>query len=333
MDFGFYFLEFIYYFTCCSTIQKMALRSPRRLPKSLNRSTSPYSLSIARKHARSPDRMARRKHERRLRFFKRCSKFASLVASELRAWLIIGIGTIVVAILLALLFSPFFDVRQITIQRQDPRIDLAEVQQLLSPLFRQRLILITRNQVASILKPQFPDIDTISIEKEYPSTLIISMTLEPVVARVLIDDSDTVPAVQSGALVESGSYAYVTRSGLYVLSPIALASSTPIPLLHFTDWGIRPQNRSRIVASDFMEKIFVARDILRADFGLTTLDIVVYVRAQEFHIRTNKTTFWFDLKSTLPAQFQRLRQFLKNMTLDQAKQYIDLRIEDKIIFQ
>ncbi len=311
----------------------MPLRSPRRLPRFLNRETSLFSRSIARARYHTVDRRARRRHERWVRFAKKCSRLSSLVASEFRTWIAIGIGTIAVSILLALLFSPFFDVRQITIQRQDPRIDPSDVQQILAPLFRQRLILITKSQIASLLETQYPDIDRIEIEKQYPSTLSVFLSLEPVVARVLVDSDDSSQDTQSGAMIGSGSYAYITRSGYFVSSPIKLSGKTPVPILRFTDWGFRPQNRTRVILPDFIERIFTARDILRTDFGLSTLDIVVYVRAQEFHIRTNKLSIWFDLKSPLQEQFQRFRQFLKTLSLDQAKIYIDLRIADKIIFQ
>lgn len=258
----------------------------------------------------------------------------TLFVSEFRMWLLIGIGTIVSSILIALLFSPFFDVRTIVIQRQDPRIDLSDVQQNLAPLFRQRMVLVTKSQIASLLQSQYPDIESIAMTKKYPSTLSITLTLEPVVARVIIDESDPKDSSQTGAIVAgSGSYAYITKSGIFVESPIKLSGSVPIPTLRFTDWGIRPQNRTRVIQGEFTQQIFAARDALRTDFGLTTLDIVVYVRAQEFHIRTNKTTLWFDLKSSLNSQFERFRQFLKTLSLEQAKQYVDLRIEDKIVFR
>ncbi len=268
-----------------------------------------------------------------MRFLKQCSRFLSSVTSELRAWIIIGIGTVATSILLALLFSPFFNVRQINIRRQDPRIDPADVQHILAPLFQERLLLVTRGQIESLLQAEYPDIDTIEIVKDYPSTLSVSIRLEPVVARVVIDDSDASELTESGAMLETDSFSYITRSGYYVQSPIKLSGSTPVPILRFTDWGIRPQNGTHVILPEFIEQIFTARDILRTEFGLVTLDIVVYVRAQEFHIRTNKTTIWFDLKNPLQVQFQRFRQFLKTLSFDVAKSYIDVRIQDKIIFR
>ena len=126
---------------------------------------------------------------------------------------------------------------------------------------------------------------------------------------------------------------YVTKSGIFVASPIKLTSSLPIETLRVTDWGIRPQNRTRVISPSFLQMIFSARDILRTDFGLVVKDIVVYLRAREFHIRTNRVTLWFDLTSPLSIQFQHFREFLKNLPLNQVKEYIDLRVTDKIVYK
>ncbi len=310
----------------------MPLKGPRRLPKSFNRTASVYSRSLARKRYMTSDRRARRRRGKMIRWVRKLSKFSTVIASEFRTWLVIGVVATIVTVMLVLMFAPFFDVRQIVIRRQDPRVDLEDIQQALSPLFRQRLILITKNQVSGMLTPDYPDIDHIEIAKKYPSTLTVSIYLEPVAAAIVIDDSDAA-ATESGALVGSGTYAYITRSGYFVSSPIKLGGSTPIPMLQLTDWGIRPQNRTHVLSEDFIDQIFSARDALRTDFGLSTTGITVFVRAQEFHIRTNKVTVWFDLKSPLSLQFQRFREFLKTLSLDQAKEYIDLRIADKIIYK
>ncbi len=305
-----------------------------KLPKQLRRSSSPLSRSLARKYTGGSKRAARRRRERRMRFFRRFSRIGSLFLYEFRVWLIIGISVCILTTAAILIFAPIFDVRQIHIRRQDPRVDIAEIEQTLAPLFRQRLVLVTKNQVAAMLQNEYPDIEQVEVQKNYPSTLDITIVLEPVVASVTIDDPLEGTSTQSGsALSATGAFDYLTRSGYFVMSPIKLVSSVPIENLHVTDWGIMPQNRTQIIAPSFLKTIFSARDALRTDFGLTVKDIVVFLRAREFHIRTNKVTLWFDLTSPLSVQFQRFREFLKNFPLEQAKEYIDLRIADKIVYK
>jgi hypothetical protein len=314
----------------------MPLKAPARLPKHLRRRASPLTRSLAHKYCQVPDRRARRRKEIFVRFSRKAAKFGSFVASEFRIWMLIGAGTAIAGIIAILLFAPFFDVREMHVKRQDPRIDPEEIQEALSPLFKQRLVLVTRGQVEAMLQAVYPDVERVEIGKQYPSTLNVTVYLEPVAAQVKIDEGDLQAAVASGAvLTGSGAlemYSYVTRSGFFVTSPIRLTSS-PLPVLTITDWAIRPQNRTVLLQPDFLQDIFLARDTLRRDFGLTTANTIVYLRAQEFHIRTNKLVLWFDLRSPLTVQFQRFRRFLKEVPIDQTKEYVDLRIADKIVYK
>lgn len=311
----------------------MPMKASRKLPKRFNRQAGPLTKSLARSYYGGPQRRIRRRKEMFARWGRKMARFSDMVISEFRLWIAIGTGIIILTVAGTLLFAPFFDVREMKVRRQDPRIDPEEIQQTLSPLFKQRLVLVTRNQVAGMLHAEYPEIERVEISKDYPSTLSVSVYLESVAAEVVIADDMDVGS-GSGSTTGSGTdvYTYVTRKGTFVTSPIRLAGG-PYPKLTVTDWGIRPQNRTPLLAPEFLQTIFLARDALRRDFGLQSENISIYLRAQEFHIKTNKTTLWFDLRSPLNVQFQRFREFLKTLSLDQAKEYIDLRIADKIIYK
>lgn len=264
-------------------------------------------------------------------------RIGNVIASEFRMWLMLTGGGILIALAAVLLFAPFFDVRTIHIRRQDARIDLEEVQQTLSPLFRQRLVLVTRAQVGALLQDRYPDIERVEISKEYPSTLNVTIYTDPVVATINIDESDLPEPQGTGALLplrQTGASLrlYVTDRGYFVTSPVPLTTA-PLQQLTITDWGIRPQNRTRFLAPEFLQTVFRARDALRRDFGLEGGEVTLFVRAQEFHIRTEKGELWFDLQSPLSLQFQRLRELLKVVTFDQVTSYVDLRVSDKVIYK
>ncbi len=292
---------------------------------------------MARKQYANPTRRSRLRKERFIRWQRRMAKVMAAVVVEFRLWMAIGAGVVIVAVASILLFAPFFDVREMRIKRQDPRIDPEEVQQVLSPLFKQRLVLVTRSQVESMLQAEYPDIERVEIDKQYPSTLSVALYLEPVIAAIKVaENDDKIEQTGSGSALATDTgaslYSYISRSGYFETSPIRLVSEK-LPVLTITDWGIRPQNRTLLLEPETLRTIFQARDTLRRDFGLETTNITVFLRAQEFHIRTNKSTLWFDLRSPLPVQLQRFREFLKAVPLDQAKGYVDLRIADKIIYK
>lgn len=220
------------------------------------------------------------------------------------------------------------------IRRQDPRIDPEDIQDMLSPLFHQKLLLVSRSQVMTMLTASYPDIEKIEIAKNYPSKLTITIYLEPVIAEIKIDEGSTDSTASGSVLSGSGtsSYSYVTKRGYFITSPMKI-DSAPLPIITITDWAMRPQNRSLLLTEAFLHNAFLARDTLRRDFGLTTVNTVIFLRAQEFHIQTNKANLWFDLRSPLSVQFQRFRSFLKAVSFEDVKEYIDLRIADKIIYQ
>lgn len=271
------------------------------------------------------------------RWSRRTVRLGNLIASEFRVWLMIAAVVAVIALGAVLLFAPFFDVRTIHIRRQDARIDLEEVQETLSPLFRQRLVLVTKAQVSELLRSQYPDMNRLEISKQYPSTLNVTIYTDPIVAMIRIDDSSAADGTGSGELFpmdapENASWLYVTDRGYFITSPVPLTTD-PLEKLTVTDWGVQPQNRTRFIAPEFLQTVIRARDALRRDFGLTSKEIRIFIRAQEFHIQTEKGALWFEFGSPLSLQFQRFREFLKSVSFEQVKSYVDLRIADKVIYK
>lgn len=311
----------------------MALRKPARLPKSLRRPVSRETRVLARAYCHTPERARRNRRERFLRGFRRVERSAATLLREFRVWLVAGACVLVIAGICVLLFAPVLAVRTINVRRQDPRIDIEEIERTLQPLFHDRLPLISKKQVQDLLAEEYPDIERIEVAKNYPSTLTVSIYLEPVVASVIIDDAEDTLASGTGSTASGTEFSYITRGGMFVTSPLRLITTVPIETLHLTDWGIRPTNRTHLLAPEDLQAIFGARDTLRIDFGLKTTTMTLFQRAREFHIRTTAVTLWFDLQSPLSVQFQRFREFLKNSSLDQAKEYIDLRIADKVVYR
>lgn len=265
-----------------------------------------------------------------MRFLKKSKRFWTVTLVELRIWLLVGVAIVAVAVMAILLFSPYFNVREIHVRRQDARVDIEEVQKILTPLFSERLVFISRARVRDLLTTEFPDLDRVEIAKDYPSTLTVTVVLDPVLVRIGIDMERGSGSALSGSGV--AVHRYVTEDGYLVFSPIALADE-PTLALELTDWGLLPENRTKIFDPEDLRTVLLAGDILRRDFGLETRRTLFFLRAREFHIVTNKGEIWFDLGSLLSVQLERFRQFLSEASFDDVTKYIDLRIADKIIYR
>lgn len=88
-----------------------------------------------------------------------------------------------------------------------------------------------------------------------------------------------------------------------------------------------------LLPAALIERALRGRDILLRDFGLETLSMRLFVNAREFHLKTPKGWLWFDLESELSVHFFRLREFLRTISFDQVKEYVDLRIADKVVYR
>jgi len=308
------------------------LRKPTRLPRQFRRRAGSTAAMTAKKRHGTTERNKRRRQERWQRAMRKMKRFWTVTLVELRMWLAIGAAVLISAIIGILLFSPFFNVREIHIRRQDARLDIEEVQRILSPLFSERLLFVSKAHVRALLAPELPDLQSIDIQKTYPSSITVTVLLNPVLAEVTLVGIDAVSGSGSQTQSGAGLHRYVTRHGYVTASPIALEGG-PYQKIFLTDWSLAPSERTRIFSEEELHTILLAGDILRRDYGLETKKILYFIRAREFHIATDKGELWFDLGSPLAVQLQRFRQFLANATLDEVRKYIDLRIEDTIVYQ
>jgi hypothetical protein len=272
---------------------------------------------------------------------RRSAKVGKMVIAEVRIWLIILVAGAFLIGMTTIIFSPYLSIKQITVRRQDARLDIEEVQRTLSPLFGHRLFLVTTGQVNALLMEAFPDVESASISKDYPSTLTVALKLDPLIAKLKVEPlENSLPVSGSGVIastgaivqIGSGTFAYLTAKGFIVLSPVDIAHTT-LPTFQIRDIEATPIHRSLLLDPAFIELIFEARKTLYDAFELTTSDIVVYVRAREFHLTARNISFWFDAAGPLTEQFDRLRQFLRTVSLQSVKQYIDLRLSDRVVYK
>lgn len=316
------------------------LRSPRRLPHRFNRPVTPQT-----------KRLAERRHKRKKQFFvqrwqrtiQRLQRRAGSLKRVVLQFSVLIVSGLLLMFIGFALFSPILHIREIRVARSDPRIDAEQVQMAVSPLLDEHLFFLSTQQVVDLLEESVPDLRDATVTKQYPSTLRIRVTLDPIIAKLTIEDPDKKPETGTGAaatgsgeeVVRKGSD-YLTSEGLYVTyfpSQLQDASSGGMLNLRVIDWGVRPEPWKRLVEPQFLDVIRQAESELKSQFGINVRSREVYLRAREFHLITPKYALWFDLRSPLPEQLQRYRMFLQNVGPEAAKEYIDLRLTDKIVYK
>ncbi len=272
-----------------------------------------------------------RKKQRRKEKWRRVQRRFEAAWEGFRAsivrWTLIGLIIIGLVAFGFLLFSPAIEVREIKVSRLSPRLDIEEVQESLTPIFGRHLFFLSSFEIAQLLHESIPDIDEISIGKTYPGILHVRIALHPLVAKLSIEDPDSTGGTGTGTTID-----FLTKQGIYVATTAARDTET-LPQFSIVDWGVRPDPGVLLIQPTFLERMNAAELTLLRQFGQEVSQRTVYLRAQEFHLLVDGKELWFDLRNPLEEQMERYRTFLKEVGFETARDYIDLRIADRVMYQ
>lgn len=274
------------------------------------------------------DRKKNRSRERFRRLRRQADAlFVSMRASAIK-WILGGLVVFGLGVFGFILFSPVVQVREIQVTRESPRLDVEDVQKALAPMFGSHLFFLSSYEVSTLLKDHFPDIGEISVSKTYPSTLHVSISLHPLVARLRILEPDEQNVLSyTGATVD-----FLTDQGVYIATTAAREPET-LPEIVVVDWGVRPDPKTLLIQPSLLERMNAAELTLLRQFGQEVSERRVFLRAQEFHLRIGTVSLWFDTKTPLDSQLNRYRVFLREVELSDVREYIDLRISDRVVYK
>lgn len=337
------FCGFLGFFTLLPVLK----RPSRPLPRKFNRPLTPGTRTfVERRHKR----IREHRRERSRRWLRRIRAIVLDRIVALRRYLkflVIGAAVLVASLLL---FSPLLHVREIRVVRTEGRVDLAAVLDALAPLYDRHMLLVSVHDVTSRVRAVVPDARTVSVVKSYPAKLSVRIALAPLVARVRIQASPTAPGASPPSSISTGSGAraaagsaggsgallaqqeFLTDDGLLVTAPHGPASEA-LPTIRIVDWSARPAPGRPLLSPEFFDRLRRSEQALTLEFGQQIVLRTVYLRAREFHLDGPVVSFWFDTRSTLESQLQRLRTFLRAVKLTDVKSYVDLRLTGRVVYK
>lgn len=242
-------------------------------------------------------------------------------------WILVFILALLALLLCLLIFSPIVQVREMSIKRTDERLDIEQVQRTLAPLFGRHLLFLSEFEVLSLLQAEIPDLDTVEVQKLYPSQLIVNISLDPFIARLDIRAPDE-PASGTGA---DAMFDFLTTEGVYISVPTPLEDEQNLPRVVLVDWGVRPVPGDFLMPLSLLEHMNSTEQQLLKQFGHVSLERTVFMRAQEYHLQLEKYQLWFDVRSSVDEQLGRYKTFLEATGPDGVTEYIDLRLKDQVV--
>lgn len=304
----------------------MPLKPSARLPKRFNRRVTKQTRSIV---GRRYERKPQLRKERMRRTMRRTHHLAKQWRTSALKWLLI-FGVLSTALIIGLLlFSPLLEVREITVRRLSPRLDIEHVQKVMSPLFGRHVLFLTTADVRSLLHENITDIQSVEVGKIYPSELVVTIRLHPLVSRLQIVDPDAPEKSDTGT---GSGLDFLTQEGVYIRT-VGNVDASHLPIIRLVDWAVRPTPGTPLVPPELVSRLFETEEALRLQFGHTVEIRTVYLRAQEYHVLADGISLWFDMRSSLEEHLQQYRVLLQSISHDEIHQYIDLRLTDRIVYQ
>ena len=257
---------------------------------------------------------------------------ASVSTARLWALWLIGIG--VTAAVCFFLFSPSFTIQSISVVRRNTRTDIEEMQQVLRPFFGRHLFFLSPLLVERTIRNTLPEVTEVRITKKYPSEISVSVDLDSIVADVILGAPEDTEA-QFMFPEERTEYLYLTQNGVFLEDsyPVTEEDGEERLHIHLVDWAVKPIHRTELLTAEILEAMRTTQNIVEESFSHAVSGITYYVRAREYHIRTEGIVLWFDLSSPSVEQFDRYRQFLRTLSLEEVEEYIDLRLSDRIVYR
>lgn len=306
------------------------LRKPRPLPERFNRPVTPQTRRVVQQH------MHRRRDyvwKRWQRTAQRWQRQAESVRRSIVRFLLFAVPATTIVCIGFFLYSPVLQIKAVRILLTDPRINTEVIQHSLTPFFGRHLFFFSVLEAEEQTRIAVPDVQDVSITKEYPSTLVVRLTLTPIVARLTIVEPDVNDG--SGATVQDETRAdFLTADGLYMAYADAqVGSGSDVPMVHIVDWGVRPTSGTQLLDPEFLLAMEQAQSMLREQFDRTVSLRTVFVRAREYHLQTVDHMLWFDLRTSVEDQLGRYRTFLEAKGAVAAPRYVDLRLVDKVVYQ
>lgn len=302
----------------------MPLKKTGRLPKRYARTVQKNTRKYVERRYERRKQLRKERWRRSLRRLEQI--FARWRKSAARWALVFAIGVVVLVVGL-LLFSPLLKIQEIKVQRFNARLDTETVQRVLSPLFGRHIFFVQENEVEVLLRESVADVQSVSIEKQYPATLSVAIQLDPLVAALQIVNPDqNEDDMGTGSLID-----FITDDGVYIQS-LAQGGNT-LPVVRVVDWGVRPEPGTQIVPPEMLQRLWDTETALRQQFGHDVTIRAIYLRGQEYHMFADGISLWFDIRSSLDEQMQRYRIFLQHVPREEVSLYIDLRLKDRVVYK
>lgn len=222
-------------------------------------------------------------------------------------------------------FTSFFKVDAILIYEGEIESENTQIRNLIEPIRGRNMLFIDPEIVATNIQNKIENTSGITIEKDYPGTLIVRYERFKRVANIInLIGSAEIPKNftinQVGVLMEKGSFSEDLPS-------INIKSSTSF------------EEGDQVLTQETLNYILESKSYFEEKIGLKITAIRYLDKAREVHLRTERDfDVWLDAQVEFSKQIDKLKNAIPKINpFEDNLDYIDLRIQtaegQKIIYK
>ncbi|MFA6917356.1 MAG: hypothetical protein WC285_00765 [Candidatus Gracilibacteria bacterium] len=238
---------------------------------------------------------------------------------------ILGIFIVGGFIAYAILLSNYFTITDISLRNKEiENQNIAEkIKKTISGTIGKNIIFTDTTALESKILLSFPELEKVTLGKDYPNALLIEFSEYPLVANVVNES----PTMKKSYILNAIGYVVKENYEDKKLPYIRVKSDEPV----------NPKNI--VIESSKLSYILGAKSYFEDKFGMRIIEVVYKPTAREIHLLTEKNCYiWLDIQRPYEQQLKKLKKALVKLDIYKTDfQYIDLRITgsngDKIIYK
>lgn len=236
-----------------------------------------------------------------------------ITASRIMGLVIFGMAAFIVFAV----FSPYFDLKQIVVSRDNPNIEAEAIEAVLADFYGQNLLFLDKDLLKDTLSNAFPAFRTITISEIWPASITLKIELSPP-AYTLLNQ-------------ENADFRVVSEDGV-ILSD---KPSESLPLISVFDYSKPLTVGERFVEKETLDQIRLAEQIMTTQIKIPVAERALYPTARELHLVSDRgTAFWIDLQLDIEGQLKKIDYGANRMNLfSRNVEHVDLRIPNQLYWK
>jgi cell division septal protein FtsQ len=216
------------------------------------------------------------------------------------------------------LFSPYFEIKKITIERDSPQLDFVALEQALSVFYGRNLLFLQPEELEAELLPQFLEFRSVDFVEKWPDQIVVSVQVSPPFFT-LFD-------------VETAEFMVVSEDGVI----LADKPREDLPVLRIEKYNQDLQPGSQFTNRAILKKIAQAQAFIEKEFEIELKSMSYLPLARELHLTSSRgTVFWLDLEQEVVLQLQKINYAWDRLRLESAQppSHVDLRVPNNILYE